>query len=333
MKTVVYLLIGAIAGAFASGAETTVTSVAFSDPSKPGVVQIWVSQGQVMVHGDASLTQNVAVHSNIAAENSSHRRPDGLRVVSAAASFSVIEKNNVVQLDYGRDTVPTGRGASFEVRVPTATHVVVNTAYGGDVEIKNIQGDVEVKNLNGQIRLVGLAGGALIESMNGEIEATFDALAVGKPLSFTSMNGEILVRLPAKAGASVRFRTQNGSILTDFDEDALKTKAEPTALSLARKDNSRYRVEAAEVARAAAETTRAIADEVRAAVQEATQASSEAIRGENAGKLAPRAPRAPRPPSIPALAGGKVVSGILNGGGPEIQIATMNGDIVVRKVD
>lgn len=53
MKTVVYLLIGAIAGAFASGAETTVTSVAFSDPSKPGVVQIWVSQGQVMVHGDA----------------------------------------------------------------------------------------------------------------------------------------------------------------------------------------------------------------------------------------------------------------------------------------
>jgi len=32
------------------------------------------------------------------------------------------------------------------------------------------------------------------------------------------------------------------------------------------------------------------------------------------------------------MAGGKVVSGTLNGGGSDIQIATMNGDIVVRKL-
>lgn len=333
MRTFIPLLVWAVASSFASGAESTVTSVAFSDPSRPGVVQIWVSQGRVVVNGDASLTQNVTVQSNIAAENSSLRRPDGLRVVSAAASFSVVEKDNVVHLDYGRDTVPTGRGASFEIAVPTATQVVVNTAFGGDVEIKNITGDVEVKNLNGQIRLVGLAGGALIESMNGEIEATFSALAPEKPLSFTSMNGEILVRLPAKAGASVRFRTQNGSILTDFDEDALKTKTEPMTFSQARKDHSRNSAEAAEAARAATEAARAAAEEVRAAAQEATRSNSGEFRVEKTGKPAPRAPRAPRPPSIPALAGGKVVSGILNGGGPEIQIATMNGDIVVRKID
>jgi hypothetical protein len=35
---------------------------------------------------------------------------------------------------------------------------------------------------------------------------------------------------------------------------------------------------------------------------------------------------------LPSISGGKVVSGALNGGGPEIQIATMNGTITLRKM-
>ncbi len=31
------------------------------------------------------------------------------------------------------------------------------------------------------------------------------------------------------------------------------------------------------------------------------------------------------------MAGGKVINGTLNGGGVDLQVATMNGDIVVRK--
>jgi hypothetical protein len=37
------------------------------------------------------------------------------------------------------------------------------------------------------------------------------------------------------------------------------------------------------------------------------------------------------PPIMPSPSGGKIVSGTLNGGGPEIQIATMNGTITLRK--
>ena len=42
-------------------------------------------------------------------------------------------------------------------------------------------------------------------------------------------------------------------------------------------------------------------------------------------------PIPPIPPVLPSISGGKVVSGTLNGGGPEIQIATMNGTITLRK--
>ena len=37
--------------------------------------------------------------------------------------------------------------------------------------------------------------------------------------------------------------------------------------------------------------------------------------------------------TVPPLTGGKVVSGTLNGGGVEIQAATMTGDIVLKKAD
>jgi len=44
------------------------------------------------------------------------------------------------------------------------------------------------------------------------------------------------------------------------------------------------------------------------------------------------APFTPLPP-LPPMTGGKIISGTLNGGGPEIQIATMNGDVTLRKLE
>jgi len=43
----------------------------------------------------------------------------------------------------------------------------------------------------------------------------------------------------------------------------------------------------------------------------------------------------PMPPKIavPTITGGKLVTGTLNGGGPEISVATMNGDVVLRKLE
>jgi hypothetical protein len=53
---------------------------------------------------------------------------------------------------------------------------------------------------------------------------TVRALADAKPLSFTSMRGEITIRLPDASKANIRFRTHRGVILTNFDEKALVTK-------------------------------------------------------------------------------------------------------------
>jgi DUF4097 and DUF4098 domain-containing protein YvlB len=314
------LLLPLLAPALHAAEETTAT-IKFSDPAKPGLLRLYVSRGDVRIKGEE--TDEVKVSSSAQPEGRNATRRDGLRVISTAASFSLSEKDNVIELNYGSGAGGGSDDADFIIVVPRNTALDVTTGWGGDIEVQDVSGDVEVKNMNGEIELAGLGGGALVETMNGEITASFASLPSGKPLSFTSMNGEIALRLPADTKANVRIRTQNGSILTDFSETELVTKSESTSAD-AREIGEAARI-AGDVAREVAAAAREVAAEVKAAM-EADRAgrSSENVR-------APKAPRPPRTPSIPAMAGGKVVSGTLNGGGADIQIATMNGDIVVRK--
>ena len=84
-----------------------------------------------------------------------------------------------------------------------------------------------------------------------------------------------------------------------------------------------------EAVRAGAEAAR----EAAQAAREAAHAAREGIAEANGAPIPPIPPFPPMPHVMPSLSGGKVVSGPLNGGGPEIQIATMNGTITLRKME
>src|SRR5690606_24185431 len=174
-----------------------------------------------------------------------------------------------------------------------------------------------------------ISGGALVETINGEIEAHIAALQAGKPLSFTSMNGEIAIHVPAVAQANVRLRTQNGAILTDFDEKTLVTATEnligpsssPTSVHFS--EDADIKIVMREAIRAGAEAAREAAQAMREAAQAAREAAAEARAGQDSS-----VPPLPPMPPVPPMTGGKLVSGALNGGGnTEIYAAAMNGDV------
>jgi hypothetical protein len=73
-------------------------------------------------------------------------------------------------------------------------------------------------------------------------------------------------------------------------------------------------------------------NEVRDSIREAADAMHEAADAMHEG-LAEAAAQLPNFPPLPPMTGGKTVSGALNGGGVEIQVATLNGDIVLKKSD
>jgi hypothetical protein len=369
------------AGLSAVAADETATTIKFSDPSKPGTLKVNLGRGELRVQG--AEASEVTVKSEAKAMTSKPRK-DGMRVLSAASSFALSEKDNVVTLDAASHDWGKGSG-DFRLTVPRNTSIVVQNGWGGDVTCSGIAGDIEINNMHGEIKLDDVSGGVVVGTMNGEIRASIRELHDGKPLSFTSMNGEVVLRLPTTAKANVRLRTQNGSVLTDFEETALVTKIEAAAyaprgrtvsikssggkvLTAEIQDAIREATqlsaiavkEALEAVKEGLEAARLDADDARRQFEEAKREMEKARResererheverrasADNRGNrnsdwkppapaAAPKPAVAPMPakPAMPTISGGKLVTGTLNGGGPEISVSTMNGDVVLRKLE
>jgi Putative adhesin len=319
-------------------ADETTSEIKFSDPAKPGTLKISIGHGNLQVRGvDAKA---VTVKSDTEATSPAPRK-DGMRELASASSFSLSEKGNLITLDAAADG-PRG-SSDFNLTVPRSTSLIVSNAWGGDISCSDVSGDIEIKNMNGRIKIDGIAGGVLVETMNGDVSADVRELREGKPLSFTSMNGEILIRVPSETKANVRLRSQNGSIWTDFDEKALVTKTEsfgkvrpsarPSADAKSRKRSNDSEMHE-EIHTAVTEAVRVSVDAVQeatAAIREATMAAKAEVDAAWAGDR-DGSPMPPRPP-LPPMTGGKIVTGTLNQGGPEIQAASMNGDVTLRKLD
>lgn len=309
--------------------EIETSSIKFSDPANPGTLKLNVSTGDIRILGSDSA--EVSIRTALKPANHG-RRKDGLRVLSSSSSYSLVEKDNVITLSHDAGQWPSG-GGDFDIAVPRNTHVVVSNSLGGDITVGGIGGDIEIKCLNGEVKLADVSGGALVETMNGEIQVAVRALAGDRPLSFTSMNGEVDLTLPNDAKANVQLRSHNGSILTDFDEQQLVTKT--TALANQGRGPGPHLSDSAEI-RAVVRDAMRVGIE---AAREATRAAREAIREARAEAgyadddhtPIPPVPPMPPMPALPPMTGGKIVSGMLNGGGPEIRISTMNGNVTLRK--
>lgn len=353
----------------ARAADESSNTIKFSDPAKPGTVKISLGRGELKVQG--TDTAEVTVKTEMQA-NSNRRTKDGLRVISASSGFSLTEKDNVVTVDAAASEWGRSGSSDFRLTVPRNTTIIVQNAWGGDITCTGISGDIEINSMRGEVRLDDVAGGVVVSTMSGEIKATIRELREGKPLSFTTMNGEVVLRLPENAKANVRLRTQNGSVLTDFEENVLVTKAEASGFGAMRntwtvKGPGGNKVINAEVEEAIREATRLSATAVRQALEavreglaasrvdadeaqrqveqarkEMEQARREVERERHA--TAPTPPTPPKPavaaggprppaiPKIPTMSGGKLVTGTLNGGGPEISVSTMSGDVTLRKL-
>lgn len=328
-----FVLLASLAAAFLARAEDegSTATVKLSAPDKPATLSLDVPWADIRITGVDGDT--VTVESTLNQRNSKPVRPGALRRLDNEVSFELAEKDNVVTLSLAGDNPWGGHDAEFKISVPRSIALNLKTDAGGDLVVKGVEGDVEINNMNGEVLLDGLVGSAVINTMNGEVRVIY-AKAPQKPISITSMNGEVDLRLPGDTKANIRMRTHNGSILTDFSEDALKTKSEGS-----KHGGYSYNHGHDETARAAAA---AAADVARVAVQVAREVSREVSREvaravkESTGEdtptpaVAPRAPRAPRPP-MPPITGGKLVSGTLNGGGVDIKVSTMNGEITLRQ--
>ncbi len=344
-------------------ADEAESQIAFSDPSKPGTLKIRIWHGDISIHG--ADVKEITVKSDCAPASPTPRK-DGMRVLTSSSGFVLSEKENVATLEYGAEGW-TGASADFDITVPRTTSITVASTARGDFECTGVSGDVDVRTMSGDVKLEDISGGALVETMNGEIDVRVRELAENRPLSFTSMHGQVSIHVPVDSKANVRFRTHRGVILTNFDDKALVTKTvvshgktRGTAKPEKEKDKGKGKAAAGPtVAEPAAGPDTVVVetitkseepekssedsdgdwhaevrDSIRMAADEAAMAAREAAEAVHEGMAQFRVEfNGGAMPPLPPMTGGKVVAGTLNGGGVEIQAATLSGDIIFKKIE
>lgn len=100
----------------------------------------------------------------------------------------------------------------YEIKVPSRARLEAIETVNGNVEIESVRGQVNASSVNGRLSAKGLAGETRLESVNGRVEASFDALAGVKLVLLKTVNGRVELVLPADADAVVFGKTLNGSI-------------------------------------------------------------------------------------------------------------------------
>jgi hypothetical protein len=200
------------AQAFAQDANPERVNVPLSDPSRPANVRVSLVHGSITVRGYDGKDVTVEARSE------RERRPrteeaGGLRRIDLVGSgLTIEEQNNNVRV-----SAPPNRGVEIIVQVPRRTSLNLNTVNGRGIQVENIEGEIDAQATNGAVTLNNVSGAVVAHSLNGPLNVTLDHVAPGKPMSFSTLNGNIDVTFPPDLKANVKLKAQNGEIWTDFD--------------------------------------------------------------------------------------------------------------------
>jgi hypothetical protein len=144
----------------------------------------------------------------------------------------------------------------LRLSVPAKTSLQLKCTNGGNIQVEGVEGEIEANGINASVTLRQISGVVLAHSLQGRVLVQMNKVTAGKPMSFSALNGDVDVTLPADLKADVKLQTTTGTIHSDF----------PITL-----------------------------------------------RGETGMRI------------------GEKLTGTINGGGPELQLTTLNGSLYLRK--
>jgi hypothetical protein len=184
-------------------------------PDKPGRLIIERHQGSISVRGyEGNVVLVKAFLRRSTGTAPADRDAEGLKPVAAAAiQLDAQEVDNVVTVDaHSRN-----KSIDLDIWVPTRFALKLGVLDDGDVIVDGLTGDVEVNNPYGRVRLEHLTGSANVNTVDGDISAKFLGVAAGVPLAFTSVHGKIDVAFPPDVDLTVRVKSDEAMVYSDFD--------------------------------------------------------------------------------------------------------------------
>jgi hypothetical protein len=222
-----------ITNAIASAQNANEFAVPLSDPAKRGKLKAHLNYGSITVKGTARkdvLVKYKSVeegecedcdHDNDHDEDSERPKSKaGMKKIGGGGmDLEVVESNNFVKVQ----SDSWSHKLALEIEVPAGFDLEVHTYNDGDLMITGVQGEIELTNYNGEITALNVSGSVIATTYNGEIKVTFDKVTDGAPMSFSTYNGDIDLTFPSTLKSTIKMKTEQGEIYTDFDVKIVNT--------------------------------------------------------------------------------------------------------------
>jgi hypothetical protein len=178
--------------------------------SHPRVVDAALTNGSITVKSYSG--SQVIVETSGQSSHDRDRTYDGLRRIDIpGGGLNVEEEDNVVTVRMHGAPV-----ASLIITVPVNTSLRLKSTNGG-IYAEGVHGEIDASTTNGRVNLVNVSGTVVTDSHNGAVKVVMDRVDPGKPMSFSSFNGDIDVTLPADFKGNLKLRANRGEIYSDFD--------------------------------------------------------------------------------------------------------------------
>ncbi len=229
------------AGALLAEESPEKATVPLHDPARPVRVHAHLMTGGITVRGaDVKEVIVEAIGRGSRERHESHAdRSDGMHRLEfpGTAGLDVTEEDNVVTIK----TSSMNRATDLTITVPRKTSLELKCMNDGNIYVEGVDGEIDANNLNGKVTLKNVSGSVVAHSLNGAVTVSLDRIDSGKAMSFSTMNGDIDVSLPASLKANVRMKTDNGDIYSDFDVK-LDSSASSRPVEQGRQPDGSYRL-------------------------------------------------------------------------------------------
>ncbi len=215
MKKIIYILAFFIIGTYISNAQQDSKErlvVPLSNPNKAGQLKVKLIYGSINVVGYDG--KEVIIDAQMKQRKVTRNKKNGLtRISSGTLDVSAEERDNKVIV--GTDSYR--RSINLTIRVPRKFSLYLSAVNDGDITVENVNGDFEIKNVNGEITMTNISGTVNANTTNGKLKISFNKITANTNMALSSFNDDIDITLPKNAKATVKAKSDNGEVYTDFD--------------------------------------------------------------------------------------------------------------------
>ena len=145
------------------------------------------------------------------------------RLAEAQVDVTSTEENIRIKTEYpsrnqtwNQNRYDNPATVEYSITVPRKAILESIELINGQLDIEGVEGNVKASSVNGPVTARGLMGEARLTTVNGPLQATFTQLDEARPISLSSVNGDVTVVIPSNSNASVRAGTVHGLISNDW---------------------------------------------------------------------------------------------------------------------